>query len=149
MQVEEIKYLFRIKIMLLSYKELEFKSLKFKEDKTKYPWKNDKQEYKFFEDLVEEGSEISKVKYKNLMQLQYNEDIHIKLSYSMISEYLTYAMIVFVFIFIYLKILVPSLVCLGLSFGLYFFSKYLNKKIKKLDIYKKLNSEMVNFLFRK
>jgi hypothetical protein len=135
--------------MLLSYKGLEFKSLKFKEDKTKYPWKSDKQEHKFFEDLVEEGSEISKVKYKNLMQLQYNEDIHIKLSYSMISEYLMYAMMVFVFIFIYLKILVPSLVCLGLSFGLYFLSKYLNKKLQKLYIYKKINLVTVDFLFKK
>lgn len=134
-------------MMNIGFGDLEFQGLKFREDKSRYPWKTKKEANDLFDALVEDGSEISQNRYKNLYQIQFEEDIHVKLSWSFLVRYFSYFTLGLVFLLTAGTLTIPALVVLGISFVSFISSNLLNRKVRDLYMGMKMNPDLVKFLF--
>ena len=133
--------------MNIGFGDLEFFGLKFKEDKSRYPWKSQKEADQVFDSLIKEGSEISQNRYSTLLRIQFEEDIHVKLSYSFLTRYFSYFTLGIVILMTLGALTIPAMVTLGISFISYIASRMFIKKVRDLYMGMKMNPELVKFLF--
>ena len=131
----------------IGYGELGFDGLKFSEDKSEYSWKTKKEYDELCNSLVEDGSELSKVKYQNLLNLQYKEEIHVRLSFHFLMKYIAYFLIGVSFLAIFAQASIFGAVTLGLSFTSYVLHKNFLRKTRESYMGYKMAPEMLKLLF--
>ena len=133
--------------IVFRYKDLIFDGIKLREDQNRYPWKNNKEANKLFDSLIKEGSSESKSKYVDLMEIQYEEDIHVKLSFSIISKVLCYLSLILSIV--YLKYIMVSAIMILLGILLAFGFFYFKRKALELYVTKENCKDFVEILFIK
>ena len=131
----------------VGYGELEFTGLKFSEDKSQYSWNGQKEYEKLCNELVEDGSNLSRIRYQNMINTQYKEEIHVNLSFSFLLKYLAYFLIGVSFLAIATQSLIFGSVVLILSVGSYLFHKYFLGKTKISYMGYKMAPEFLKLLF--
>ena len=134
-------------MMNIGFGNLEFFGLKFREDKSRYPWTSEKESEKIFEDLIKDGSEISRNRYTTLLRIQFEEDIHVKLSYSIVTKIFSYFGLGLAILLTLGAFTIPATVTLGISFISFLVSKILDRKVNDLYMGMEMNPELVKFLF--
>ena len=81
----------------------------------KYPWNSKKEAKAYFDNLIEDGSHLSMVKYYDLMMDQFEEAIHIKLSWNLIFKMASISFILLA-VFVGIKgLFIPGLAILALG----------------------------------
>ena len=125
-----------------------FQGLKFNRTK--------KYSEKFFDELTEEGSHYSKIKYRDAVKELQLEGIHIKLSYSHIARVLSiFTLIIAVIVGIKYKIqiptlsILPALCIIGFSFIAHLFFQFFKRKANELFMGLELSKNLVDLLFNK
>ena len=138
-----------ITTMVFSFKDMVFENLKLKKNKDNLPWSTKQEETKYLEDLVEEGSHYSKMKYLDALNVEFEEDIHVRLSYSIILNFLSYLFLAFTLIFMYYKLVLLT----GIIFGVSIIFKILQFIFKRLanESYmgKSMTSQFIDLIFYK
>jgi len=136
-----------MKDIIFNYRELVFYGIKIVEDKSKYPWKTNEDANKIFDDLLKmKDEENAKSEYIYLMKIQYDEDMHVKFSLSLLSMF--FSLCFFSLTILFIMHLYAGLTCLVLSFAFLILHKFYKRKIGELYIAKELIEELVNFTFK-
>ena len=133
--------------MKIGYAELGFSGFKFAEDKSQYSWKSKKEYNDLCNSLVEDGSELSRVKYQNILNLQYKEEIHVRLSFHFVLKYIAYFLIGISFLAIFAQASIFGAVTLGLSFVSYLLHRDFLRKTRESYMGYKMAPEMLKLLF--
>ena len=102
---------------------------------------------KLCNELVEDGSNLSRIRYQNMINTQYKEEIHVNLSFSFLLKYLAYFLIGVSFLAIATQSLIFGSVVLILSVGSYLFHKYFLGKTKISYMGYKMAPEFLKLLF--
>jgi hypothetical protein len=100
----------------------------------------------YMNDLIKDGSHYSKMKYKNIVENLIMQNLHIALSFSIISEILSLAFLVISIIFI-LKILIVSAISFCLSIVFIIIFTLLKNRANEFYIGKKISKELINLIF--
>jgi len=101
----------------------------------------------FYSELIEEGSGYSRGKYIDAVHEELDDQIHIKLSFSIISKVLSiFGLFVAVFLGTH-GFLVPALIVLGAGFGFEVLYKHFKTRANELFTGRNQSIELVNVLF--
>lgn len=125
--------------LILGYEDLMFHGLKFKLSK-----KFSKKQY---DNLLKEDTHYNRVKYRDLIAEEIDEDIHVKLTYSYVSRALAIINILLTLLLIYNGYYVMPIISIAFSFageGFYWFFK---RRAKELFCGKEMSKELVDVIF--
>jgi len=119
----------------------------FKLDKNiKYPWNNDTEFGNYYENLLKDKNNYNKQKIKDLLHLDFDENLHIKISIMLMFEILSYITFIFggVFMIIDLRYVSISFTIVSLIFILLrcIYMKIIKTLTLNLDI-KSINILMI------
>jgi hypothetical protein len=131
----------------IGYGELGFTGLKFSEDKSQYSWETKSEYDELCNSLVEDGSELSKIRYQNILNLQYKEEIHVKLSFSFLLKFVSYFLMGVCFMAIFAQASIFAMTILGMSSISYLLHKYFLTKTRESYMGYKMAPEMLKLLF--
>jgi len=132
--------------MIFNFKDLVFEGLRFRRFR-KYPWNSKKEGKAYFDKLIEDGTHLSQIKYQDLMKEQFDEMIHIKLSWSMIFKILSSSMIILAIIFWLPGFYISSIIILSVGVIFEIFSKLMERHAYEEYMAKDSSAELVNLLF--
>ena len=128
------------RIIVFGFREMIFEGFKLKKSK--------KYSDEYFENLLSEDNCFNRIKYKQVVEDQIDESIHIKLSYSLIVKVLSILGIIVSLILGLNKLFVPGIICIIIAFG--FQLVFDNLKIRIKERYsgkEQWNKELVDFIF--
>lgn len=101
----------------------------------------------FFDNLLNNPTHYSKMKYWDAMKEEINEEIHIKLSYSFVFKVLSTVGLVISFILGIKLMLLLGLCFLVFSFICQWLFNYLKRRAYELNIGKNMSREIVELIF--
>jgi len=132
----------------LVFEEFEFNGIKFFEDKTKYPWKTDKEASDLFDSLIKDKDrQRSEKRYMDLMEIQYKESMHVNISRYFLSKIISYILIGVSIILGLNMNLFPGLISLVSSIGFYLLSEYFMRKVREEYIILHTTPGFIKLLF--
>lgn len=102
----------------------------------------------FFEKLHNEGSHYSKVKYGDAVEEQINEEIHIKLSYSIIYKVLSLSGLIFGIILGIKFLIIPAFIVLGIGFISQILFNFYKIGANNLFLGKEMSKDLINLSFK-
>ena len=126
---------------ILKFRGIYFDGLKFK--------KSNLYSEEYFEKLVNEGSHYSEVKYIDAIKEQINEEIHIKLSYSIVFKVLSLSGLLFAVIFGINLLFVSAYVILGISLFSHILFTLFKKRANEFFVGKEISKDLINLIFEK
>jgi len=126
------------KLFDIEFKEITFEGFKFKRTKS--------HSEEYMDDLIKDGSNYSKMKYKNIVEDLIMQNMHIVISFSIISEILSLLFLVISIIFIP-KILIVSVISFCLSFIFIVIFNILKNRANEFYVGKKVSKELINLIF--
>lgn len=123
----------------IEFREQIFDGLRFKKSNT---YSDD-----YFDRLKDEGSHYSQMKYLDAINDQLNEQIHIKLSYSIISKILA---VIFIGIaFLSFKLFWPSIILAFLAIFFQIMFNVYQRRARDLFMGKDMSKDLVELIFCK
>lgn len=137
---------YNLSTMNFEFKELTFDGLRFRKFR-KYPWNSKKEGEAYFDKLVEEGTHSSRIKYQDLMKEQFDEAIHIKLSWNLIFKMASISLLIMAVLVGFNGIFIPGMVLLALGTASEAFSKLMERHAHEEFMAKEQSPEMVNLVF--
>lgn len=131
--------------MIITFDGREFNGLKLIKNKSK--WASKEEAEKFFESLFDDGTEYSKLRYKNELIDKSTDAIHVNISHAIISEILMYTTIVLSIIFSYYSLLIMSIGFFGMSIGSFILRRYFYNEAKEIKVAHEMNLELLEYFF--
>jgi len=131
----------------MGFNDLRFEGLRFSFSNDSFPWKSDKEREAYLDSLVEDGSELSSLRYKNIYKEISKMEIHIKLSLSVALKALAFFLmgIAILASLNYMPIIGFSV--LGISFSAFLFNKYFKRRAMEVYMGLQFAPDMIDFLF--
>jgi len=123
----------------IEFREQVFDGLKFKKANT---YSDD-----YFDCLKNEGSHYSQMKYLDAVNDQLNEQIHIKLSYSLICKSL--AIFLIILAFISFKFFWPSIIIASMAIFFQIMFNVYQRRARDLFMGKEMSRDLVELIFSK
>jgi len=129
------------------YGELEFEGLKFFEDRSIYSWKTQEEYEAICNSLVEDGSELSRIRYQNMVNSIYRQEIHVRLSRNFLMQYLAYFLMIISFLGAAYQAPIFGSITLVLSVVSYLLHKYFLRKVRESYMGYKMSGDFLELLF--
>lgn len=139
-----VKTFYYISTIIITYKMFEFRGLYFNGFKFK---RSNLYSEEFFEKLINEGSHYSEIKYIDAVEEQIDENIHIKLSYSVVFKVLSLSGLLFIIILGINFLFIPAYIILGISFISQILFNLFKKRANEFFIGKKMSKDLINLIF--
>lgn len=132
-------------MMLIRFNDMTFYGLRFKgyED---YPWKRGKRN-EYLDDLIKDGSSVSKVKYKLFIHKHIDECMHVSISYSIVERVFSIVCLVLCVICLFAGVSVLSGAIFGVGLVSLGLSSFHRKRVRNLYMGKFLIKDLTNFIF--
>ncbi|HPF02243.1 MAG TPA: hypothetical protein PLV06_06135 [Bacteroidales bacterium] len=122
-----------------SFREEEFRGLKFKSDI--------KFSDGYFDNLLQEGSHYSEIKYADGMDSQTLESIHIKLSYALALKIISVVFLIVAVILWFIKLILPSVMLIITGAVMLMINIYLTHKSNELYALRDATRSMIKMMF--
>lgn len=123
----------------VGFRDEEFEGLKFKS--------GNKNTIEYYDELYEEGSHYSEVKYADMVDEDTMESIHIQLSYSLFFRLISIILLVVVLALTFAKMFWPSMVTLGISAVLFVLNIILTRKANEQYALRETTRSMISLVF--
>jgi hypothetical protein len=127
--------------------EIDFDGVKLKWTDKGFPWENNKERRKYLYRLVNEGSDLSALRYKNLLAEMNKQEIQIKISWSFLVRLIGLILISFSLFFGIRGLSLLSGVLALASAGSFVFSVYFERRANELYAGLVTGSDLVDLMF--
>jgi len=128
-------------VMAFEFRGLIFSGLKFRKSK--------RYSEEFYQELADEGSHLSEVKYIDSVNNEQDEEIHVKLSLGVVFMVASYVALFFTVFCLVNKLTLAGLVLVGVGIGTHALYKYFRVRANELFAGKEMGRELVKVLFNK
>ena len=127
--------------LAFEFRGLIFNGLKFRKSK--------RYSEKFYQELADEGSHLSEVKYIDSVNDEQDEEIHTKLSLGLVFMVASYVALFFTAFCLLNKLTLTGLVLVGIGAGFHALYKHFRVRANELFAGKEMGRELVKVLFNK
>jgi hypothetical protein len=131
----------------IGFNDLEFNGLKFGYSEEDHPWKSQKELNEHFDSLIEDGSDISSLRYKNIFKRLNKVEIHIKLSHSIVLGIISNIALGVAIILGLTGTPIIGLSVLGFSFLSFLGKGYSRRRARELYVGLHAGPDLVDLLF--
>jgi len=126
-------------MIIIRFNEISFKNFKLKSSN------NYSDEY--FDNLLIEDNQYNRVKYRDAVNEQLDENIHIKITYSLIINVLFFLCIFISIILGLNNLFLFAIITLIIAIILKFINSFLLNRIKEMNIGKEMTKDLVDLIF--
>ena len=126
-------------MIIIRFNEISFKNFKLKSSN------NYSDEY--FDNLLIEDNQYNRVKYRDAVDEQIDENIHIKITYSLIINVLFFLCIFISIILGLNNLFLFAIITLIIAIILKFINSFLLNRIKEMNIGKEMTKDLVDLIF--
>jgi len=102
---------------------------------------------KFYEELIEEGSGYSRGIYLDAVNQEFDDQIHIRLSLSIVGQALSILCLIVAGFLGTHTFFVPAMIALGIGFGAEVLRKHFKTRANEMLVGKSQSSELVKLVF--
>jgi hypothetical protein len=128
--------------------DLQFNGLEFSTKETKSLfWKSEKERAAYVETLIEDGTEYSALRYKNIFRESQKLEIHVKLSLSVLFKTLSFLLMGIAIGASFIGLILISLVLLGISISSFILHNFYRRRSKELYVGFLTGPDLIDFLF--
>ena len=132
----------------IRFKDILFDGLLLKWSDQGFPWKNNKEREKYLSDLVEEGSDLSSLRYKNLLSEIGKREIQIKISWGYVIRTIGSISFSLCFLFGFNGYQSPALMTALIGIISFLSSEYFERRANEFYTGLSTGSDLVDLMFQ-